>query len=120
MHLHPADRRHNRGFNRTFKRSHNRGFNRSFVLAVGLFLSAQTVVAQGTDFTFRPPTDSAILAARALVVDGKFDEGRAVLDSILAAHGPNSEMYPEALYWRGALSATCSVISVCSRSVRTR
>jgi cell division septation protein DedD len=42
------------------------------------------------------------------VNEGKETEGRKVLDSLLKVNTPDSAIYAEALYWRGALAATAA------------
>jgi cell division septation protein DedD len=76
-------------------------------LIASLVLSA-SAAAQDVDFALRPPRDSLIIRARALVVDGQADEGRRLVDSVLAASGADADRYAETLFWRGVLAATAA------------
>ena len=65
-------------------------------------------VAQAQSDTTRSAGDSAVARARALVNEGKETDGRKILDSLLKVNTPDSAIYAEALYWRGALAATAA------------
>ncbi|MEX2179817.1 MAG: hypothetical protein WD801_13970 [Gemmatimonadaceae bacterium] len=58
---------------------------------------ASSLGAQDADFRFQPPRDSVIQRARDLVVDGKFVDGRRVLDSVIAANPLPAELFPVAV-----------------------
>ena len=64
-----------------------------------------TLVAQQSDSTV---TDTTFLAAQRLVVEGRGDEGRAIIARELAAAPEGSPRYVEALYWRAALASTAA------------
>ena len=49
-----------------------------------------------------------MLRARALANEGRDADSRKVLDSLLRVSTPDSTIYSEALYWRGALSVTAA------------
>ncbi|HJR65659.1 MAG TPA: SPOR domain-containing protein [Gemmatimonadaceae bacterium] len=53
-------------------------------------------------------TDTTFLAAQRLVVEGRGQEGRAIIARELAAAPEGSPRYIEALYWRAALAATAA------------
>jgi hypothetical protein len=61
--------------------------------------------AQAADTTV---TDTVFLAAQRLVVEGRGDEGRAIIARELAAAQSGSPRYVEALYWRAALAPTAA------------
>ena len=61
-----------------------------------------------SDTTTRTAADSALARARAMVNEGREADGRKVLDSLLRVNTPDSAIYSEALYWRGALAATAA------------
>ena len=46
--------------------------------------------------------------ARALATEGRDADSRKLLDSLLRVNTPDSAIYSEALYWRGALAATAA------------
>ena len=46
--------------------------------------------------------------ARALATEGRDADSRKLLDSLLRVNTPDSAIYAEALYWRGALAATAA------------
>lgn len=73
-----------------------------------LFICAAALRAQVTDTTTRPPQDSVIQRARELVADGRTADGRRLIDSVLNVTPPDSDLYAEALYWRGALATTAA------------
>jgi cell division septation protein DedD len=83
------------------------------ILAVlGLAVAINPGNAQSTDSTAkRTPTadqrDSLFLRARRLVLEGNGSAGRALVDSALIATNGTPD-YPNALYWRAALSATAA------------
>lgn len=52
--------------------------------------------------------DTTFLAAQRLVVEGRGQEGRAIIARELAAAPEGSPRYVEALYWRAALAATAA------------
>ena len=52
--------------------------------------------------------DSALDRARRLVAQGRDAEGRTLVDSVLRASTPDSRIYAEALYARGALAPTAA------------
>jgi cell division septation protein DedD len=64
--------------------------------------------AQDVDLALRPPRDSIIARARAMVVDGQADAGRKLVDSVLAASAADADRYSETLFWRGVLAATAA------------
>ena len=53
-------------------------------------------------------TDTVFLGAQRLVVEGRGQEGRAIIARELAAAPEGSPRYVEALYWRAALAATAA------------
>lgn len=61
--------------------------------------------AQQSDGT---STDTTFLAAQRLVVEGRGQDGRAIIARELAAAPEGSPRYVEALYWRAALAATAA------------
>lgn len=63
------------------------------------------LAAQQSDST---TTDTTFLAAQRLVVEGRGQEGRAIIARELAAAPEGSSRYVEALYWRAALAATAA------------
>jgi cell division septation protein DedD len=63
------------------------------------------LLAQQSDST---STDTTFLAAQRLVVEGRGQEGRAMIARELAAAPEGSPRYVEALYWRAALAATAA------------
>ncbi len=71
-------------------------------------LLATTAANAQSDTTVRTAGDSAIARARALVNEGRESDGRKILDSLLRVNTPESAIYPEALYWRGALAGTAA------------
>jgi cell division septation protein DedD len=64
-----------------------------------------TLLAQQSDSTV---TDTTFLAAQRLVVEGRGDEGRAIITRELTAAPDGSPRYVEALYWRAALASTAA------------
>ena len=70
-----------------------------------LFLPCTTALAQQADSS---RIDTTFLAAQRLVVDGRGQEGRAIIARELAAAPEGSPRYVEALYWRAALAATAA------------
>src|SRR5687767_4157441 len=73
-----------------------------------LLLAVPAVAVAQSDTTVRTAGDSAVARARALVNEGREADGRKILDSLLRATTPESPIYPEALYWRGALAGTAA------------
>ena len=63
------------------------------------------LAAQQSDSTV---TDTAFLTAQRLVVEGRGQDGRAIIARELAAAPEGSPRYVEALYWRAALAATAA------------
>jgi tetratricopeptide (TPR) repeat protein len=63
------------------------------------------LAAQQSDGT---ATDTVFLGAQRLVVEGRGQEGRAIIARELAAAPEGSPRYVEALYWRAALAATAA------------
>ena len=63
------------------------------------------LTAQQSD---RTAADTTFLAAQRLVVEGRGQEGRAIIARELAAAPEGSPRYIEALYWRAALAATAA------------
>jgi tetratricopeptide (TPR) repeat protein len=79
---------------------------RHLLTVLSLSLAPVTVlVAQQSDTTV---TDTTFLGAQRLVVDGRGDEGRAIIARELAAASEGSPRYVEALYWRAALASTAA------------
>jgi hypothetical protein len=74
------------------------------VLAPAL-LPCAAALAQQSDSS---STDTTFLAAQRLVVEGRGQEGRAIIARELAAAPEGSPRYVEALYWRAALAATAA------------
>lgn len=64
-----------------------------------------TLLAQQSDSTV---ADTTFLAAQRLVVEGRGDEGRAIITRELTAAPDGSPRYVEALYWRAALASTAA------------
>src|SRR5687768_15491637 len=79
---------------------------RRYVSLLCLSLAPFTAVAaqqpEGAD------SDTTFLAAQRLVVEGRGQEGRAIIARELAAAPEGSPRYVEALYWRAALAATAA------------
>jgi cell division septation protein DedD len=67
-------------------------------------LAAQTPA----DTTPKTAADSALIAARVLINEGKEVEGRKTLDSLVRVSSPDEAIYAEALYWRGNMAATAA------------
>jgi cell division septation protein DedD len=79
---------------------------RRFLAIAGLSLAPFAALpAQQSDSTV---TDTTFLAAQRLVVEGRGQEGRAIIARELAAAPEGSPRYVEALYWRAALAATAA------------
>lgn len=68
-------------------------------------VSGPALVAQQADSTI---SDTTFLAAQRLVVEGRGQEGRAIIARELSAAPEGSPRYVEALYWRAALAATAA------------
>lgn len=79
-----------------------------FLAAALLIALGAPAAAQDVDLALRPPRDSALVRARAMVTGGEAAAGRKVVDSVLAANTNNPAMYSEALFWRGALAGTAA------------
>ena len=73
-----------------------------------ILIAAPTISVAQSDTTMRTAGDSALARARALVNEGREADGRKILDSLLRVNAPESAIYPEALYWRGALAGTAA------------
>lgn len=71
-------------------------------------LTAAPLAAQEVDFALRPPRDSALARARAMVAGDAAEAGRKLVDSVLAANEKDPEMYAEALFWRGVLAGSAA------------
>ena len=78
---------------------------RSLIIACVSLAPVAVLAAQQSDSTV---TDTTFLAAQRLVVDGRGQEGRAIIARELAAAPEGSPRYVEALYWRAALAATAA------------
>jgi cell division septation protein DedD len=78
---------------------------RHLVVATCLALAPLSLRAQTADTTV---TDTVFLAAQRLVVEGRGNEGRAIIAREFAAAPNGSPRYVEALYWRAALAATAA------------
>ncbi len=80
---------------------------RTAVVLLALGVASATAGAQ------RPATDSSVtdtmfLVAQRLVSEGRGAEGRALMDSLLAAAVAGSPKYAEALFWHASLAATAA------------
>lgn len=76
------------------------------IAIVGVSLAPfAALAAQHSDSTV---TDTAFLTAQRLVVEGRGQDGRAIIARELAAAPEGSPRYVEALYWRAALAATAA------------
>lgn len=73
-----------------------------------LLLLVPSLVFAQSDTATKTPADSALTRARAMINEGRESDGRKVLDSLLRVNTPDSAIYSEALYWRGALAATAA------------
>lgn len=71
-------------------------------LSLVSFTAAAAQQPEGAD------SDTTFLAAQRLVVEGRGQEGRAIIARELAAAPEGSPRYVEALYWRAALAATAA------------
>ena len=78
------------------------------LLAIGILLCAAGVAGAQQDTTTRTAGDSVVARARALATEGRDADSRKLLDSLLRVNTPDSAIYAEALYWRGALAATAA------------
>ncbi|MGQ0712584.1 MAG: SPOR domain-containing protein [Gemmatimonadaceae bacterium] len=78
---------------------------RHLLVALSLAVAPIALHAQPSDTT---AGDSVFLAAQRLVVEGRGDEGRAIIARELAEAPNGSPQYVEALYWRAALAATAA------------
>jgi len=77
--------------------------------------AAPATHAQGTDTTATPPPavsvstmDSAFARARRLVIAGRADSGRRIVDSVLAATPAGTAAYGNALYGRAMVAPTAA------------
>jgi cell division septation protein DedD len=52
--------------------------------------------------------DPVFVRAQELVSDGNGAAGRALVDSVLKANSPTSQIYPQALFWRASLAASAA------------
>src|ERR671915_315593 len=77
----------------------------SLLLACFSLVPFAALDAQQSDSTV---TDTTFLAVQRLVVEGRGQEGRAIIARELAAAPEGSPRYVEALYWRAALAATAA------------
>ncbi len=77
---------------------------RPLVLLVALPLISVVALAQGTTGGSTSAVDSLYQKAQRLVMSGNGADGRAIVDSLLAASAPGSPDYAEALYWKAALA----------------
>lgn len=68
-----------------------------------LVISPAALHAQGN-----VPVNPAYRRAQTLVNDGNAAQGRAVVDSMIAAAAPGSNDYAEGIYWRAVLAATAA------------
>jgi hypothetical protein len=75
---------------------------------VFLLLVSPVVRAIGAQQPDSTVTDTTFLVAQRLVVEGRGDEGRAIVTRALAAAPEGSPRYVEALYWRAALASTAA------------
>jgi cell division septation protein DedD len=80
----------------------------SLVLAFLLFVLMAGAANAQSDTTTRTAGDSVVARARALATEGRDADSRKLLDSLLRVNTPDSAIYAEALYWRGALAATAA------------
>ena len=71
-------------------------------LSLAPFTAVRAQQPEGAD------SDTTFLAAQRLVVEGRGQEGRAIIARELAAAPEGSPRYVEALYWRAALAATAA------------
>jgi tetratricopeptide (TPR) repeat protein len=79
---------------------------RRFLSVLSLSLAPFTAVAAQQPES--ADGDTTFLAAQRLVVEGRGQEGRAIIARELAAAPEGSPRYVEALYWRAALAATAA------------
>ena len=80
----------------------------SFVVGLLVSLFATGAANAQSDTTTRTAADSTVLRARSLANEGRDADSRKLLDSLLRVNTPDSAIYAEALYWRGALAATAA------------
>lgn len=73
-----------------------------------LFAALALATAAGAQAPVATPADSLYANAARLVREGRGDEGRAMVDSLLAATDSGSAEYVEALYWKAALAASAA------------
>jgi tetratricopeptide (TPR) repeat protein len=79
-------------------------FRWTYLQGALLFCAATLAVAQ----TPARPTDPVFVRAQTLVSDGNGVEGRALIDSVIAATPPTARLYPEALFWRASLASNAA------------
>ena len=65
-------------------------------------------VSDGNAQSAPRPVDPVFVRAQELVSDGNGAAGRALVDSVLKANSPSSQMYPQALFWRASLAASAA------------
>ena len=73
-----------------------------------LLLSLVSFAAAAAQQSDSGRADTTFLGAQRLVVEGRGQEGRAIIARELAAAPEGSPRYVEALYWRAALAATAA------------
>ena len=73
-----------------------------------VLLALPSLALAQSDTTTRTAADSVVARARALANEGRDADSRKLLDSLLRVSTPDSPVYPEALYWRGALATTAA------------
>lgn len=84
------------------------------LLAILSVVAPATLAAQDTALvpagadSGAPATDTLFLRAQRLVSEGHGSEGRAIVDSMLAAAPAGSAQYAEALFWHASLAATAA------------
>lgn len=79
-------------------------FRWAYLQGALLSCAATLAVAQ----TSARPTDPVFVRAQTLVSDGNGVEGRALIDSVIAATPPTARLYPEALFWRASLASNAA------------
>jgi cell division protein FtsN len=79
-------------------------FRWAYLQGALLSCAATLAVAQ----TPARPTDPVFVRAQTLVSDGNGVEGRALIDSVIAATPPTARLYPEALFWRASLASNAA------------
>jgi cell division protein FtsN len=71
-------------------------------------LALSAVTAVGSAQTAPRSVDPVFARAQELVSDGNGAAGRALVDSVLKANSPTSQIYPQALFWRASLAASAA------------